>query len=245
MRPIIGITPNSICHEPWAPLQNGQNDTYVRAVLLAGGVPVILPLIDDEEVLRELYDLLDGIILAGGENIASPPSARDRMERLLVTWASEDGKPLLGTCRGMQVINWVRGGGLPEDITAAAYPEMLDHGASEKAQDISHIAHRMHLAPESRLYKLLGPDPDINEYHGQAIVYVGEGLDVVGWTSDGVPEALEGTNAETFVFGVQCHPESLVVGGTAMVWWPLFTGLIAASAKWRDAGMAIRPRLAS
>ena len=233
MKPLIGITPNIIRHEPWAPLQYGQNDTYTNAVISTGGLPIILPLTDDHDTLYELYEKLDGLLLAGGEDIQSPASLRDRSETKLTQWALRDHKPILATCRGMQLLNQVRGGTLYHEI-ATSVPNALDHRTSEEAKDIAHVASTMSVDRKSQLYKYLrATDLGINEYHHQAIDQLGHGLRAVGWTTDGIIEAIESTDG-FFVFGVQCHPESLLVERTELRWRPLFAGLTESALAYHD-----------
>ena len=107
------------------------NQRYSRAVAAAGGLPLMVPLLEEEDTLRAIYDRLDGVLLPGGVDLdpatygeAPLPTcgrldpARDRVELAFARWAIEDGKPLFGLCRGLQIVNVALGGTLYQDIAA-------------------------------------------------------------------------------------------------------------------------------
>lgn len=222
-KPFIGITAGEIINkdEPWAPITHGQSVTYVQAIVQAGGIPVILPLVDDEQVNRAMYDRCDAILFAGGNDI--DPSMfgeelhptvkdisklRDAVELRLMRWSVEDDRPILGVCRGMELLNIVRGGDLYQDIPSML-PDATDHNLSSAAKDIEHIAHVLRLEPGSRFAGIIGKGTlGTNTHHHQAIREVGEGLRAVAWSEDGVIEAIE-AEGKPFVIGVQSHPESM------------------------------------
>ena len=130
--PTIGITclddqPTQDQHLP----RFGQNQAYVHAVVRAGAAPLLIPPLTDETLLRTLYELLDGLLLSGGEDVdptyygelrhekCGPVSPdRDEIELTLTRWAMDDEKPLLAICRGIQVLNVALGGSLYQDIQA-------------------------------------------------------------------------------------------------------------------------------
>jgi putative glutamine amidotransferase len=221
VKPIIGITCASIRDRDWCPPFAGHRQTYVDAVVAAGGAPFLIPLIADTEALRALYERLDGILLAGGGDIepqlygeeATPlvgmvDPLRDAVEVPLARWAAAEGKPLLGICRGVQLINVALGGSLYQDIPTQIKTDLV-HDQSYREQDWTFMAHELRLEPTSRLARMLGVTAfPINSLHHQSIKTVAPGLQPVGWAPDGVIEALEGTNGH-FVVGVQCHPEAL------------------------------------
>lgn len=227
-KPLIGLTPNVIVHEPWAPIQYGQNSTYTDAIIAAGGLPVILPLTSDDKILVQLYERLDGLVLCGGEDL-DPANLRDQVETTLLRRALADDLPVLATCRGMQLLNAVLGGSLHQDI-GAEISGTLDHNNSRHAQDIAHIANQIQIIPDSLLGRTLGTSIGINEYHHQAVKDLGTGLKVTAKTADGVIEGIEWP-AKKFCVGVQCHPESLAPKSEPR-WAKLFqTFVIAAKAK--------------
>src|SRR3954447_2151781 len=129
--PLIGITCATLAAREQRPPGFRQNQSYPRAVAAAGGLPVLLPLLDDEATLRALYDRLDGLLLPGGGDVnparygeATRPEcdvegvddALDLVELLLARWALADGKPLLGICRGQQTLAVATGGALYQDL---------------------------------------------------------------------------------------------------------------------------------
>lgn len=220
-KPLIGITCGSLSDRDWCPPFVGHRKTYVDAVVAAGGAPFLIPLVHDEAVLRALYERVDGLLLSGGGDVdphhygeAPSPALgavdalRDRVELPLARWAATDGKPVLGICRGIQVLNVALGGTLYQDIPTQL-PSDLAHNGSYAAQDWAHMAHGLRLAPESRLAELFGVTELVtNSLHHQSIKVLAPGLRPVGWAPDGVVEAVEGMNGH-FLVGVQCHPEAL------------------------------------
>lgn len=194
---------------------------YVEAIAAAGGAPLIIPPLADERLLMALYERADALLLSGGEDIeparyGAPPHAalqqvnpaRDAAEFFLVRRALEEGKPLLGICRGIQVLNVACGGTLYQDIPTLL-PSSIDHNASKQHPGWSLLAHDLHLEPDALLAELLGTERiATNSLHHQAVKDIGAGLRVVGRAPDGIIEALEGTGS-SFVLGVQCHPELL------------------------------------
>ncbi|MDQ3389150.1 MAG: gamma-glutamyl-gamma-aminobutyrate hydrolase family protein [Gemmatimonadota bacterium] len=251
-RPVIGIPtqtlqaidriPEDLPHS-WV-----MNSRYYTAVTSVGAVPWMVPLLDeDPETLREIYNRLDGVFLAGGVDL-DPASygddrhdlcgrtdlARDRVEILFARWAIEDGKPILGVCRGMQVINVAAGGALWQDC-AAQMPESLKHDyfpGAGWARD--HLAHEVRVVEDSRLYRALGAaSAQVNSMHHQAIRTLGDGLTATAVATDGVVEALEGPG-EVFLVGVQWHPEMLIDShaGTRR----LFEDFIEAAQEFHSAG---------
>lgn len=220
MRPAIGIPCATIRDKDWCPPIHGHRQTYVDAVVRAGGAPIFIPLVEDESVLRRIYATIDGLLLAGGGDVhpalygetpipqlGSLDVERDAVEMPMVRWAIEDGKPVLGICRGIQVLNVALGGTLYQDI-----PSQLDspgHDSSYQNQDWTYMAHDLHLEPESQIAQLLGTTSfTTNSLHHQSLKHVAPGLRAVGWAPDGVVEAVEGLNGQ-FIMGLQCHPEAL------------------------------------
>ncbi len=240
MQPYIGITCGEVKNEtvPWYPTTYGQTFTYVEAIVRAGGVPVILPLVRDKTTRRKLYDLCQAILFAGGNDVnpkrySQAPveqtvhisDLRDAQEAQLFRWSIEDKKPFLAICRGMQLLNVVQGGTLYQHIPND-FPAALDHIASQTKQDVRHLAHEIIVEPESRLARAIGVTKlDANSNHHQAIDRLGDRLTATAWTTDGVIEAIE-LAAEHFAVGVQSHPEALEA--TMPEWRRLFTSFVAA-----------------
>ncbi|MBC8162887.1 MAG: gamma-glutamyl-gamma-aminobutyrate hydrolase family protein [Roseiflexaceae bacterium] len=220
MQPVIGIPCATIRDKEWCPLLHGHRQTYIDAVVRAGGVPILVPLIDNQRALRRIYDMLDGVLLAGGGDVnptlygeepipelGTIDELRDIVELPLVQWALADGKPILGICRGVQVLNVALGGTLYQDIPAQLASTV--HDQSYTSQDWTHMAHDLQLAEDSDLAELFGTTEfPTNSLHHQALKDVAPGLRAVGWAPDGVVEAVESTD-DRFIVGLQCHPEAL------------------------------------
>jgi putative glutamine amidotransferase len=197
---------------------------YVRALTDAGAVPWIIPLLrDDEETLRLIYDSLDGIFLTGGKDVGpvnygeqrhrkcgpTDPD-RDWTELRLVRWALRDRKPILGVCRGIQVINVAAGGTLFQDIQEQ-YPSSIKHDYSPPNDGYTResLVHDARIQPDSQLSRIIGIERvQVNSMHHQAIKTLASGLVASAFAPD---ESIEGVEAEDkrFVIGVQWHPEEL------------------------------------
>ena len=208
--PVIGITSVYKIDEKGT-ARTQVNFNYVRAVAENGGVPVILPTIDNEPILQRYVKELDGLVLVGGADI--PPSAygeqphetvkplpaqRYDFERKLIAMWLAGKKPLLGVCLGMQFTNVVAGGTLIQDIP------------SEVGTKINHRKyHRVKIEPGSSLAQILGGvEARVFSNHHQAVRNVGKGLKVTAHSEDGVIEALERIDGEFGLF-VQWHPEAM------------------------------------
>jgi putative glutamine amidotransferase len=245
-KPLIGITAGEIVNkiEPWAPITHGQSITFVQAVVAAGGIPVILPLIDDDEICRQLYDRCDAILFAGGNDpepqlfgeapdptVKDVSKLRDAVEMRWMRWSLADHRSILGICRGMELLNIACGGDLYQDISTAL-PHASDHHLSTSAKDIEHIAHRLNLAPDSLLAKLVQVERlGANTHHHQALRRVGDGLRAVAWSEDQVIEAVEAVDGSAgFVLGVQSHPESMYIKAEP-AWRPVFEAFVKAAAQ--------------
>jgi putative glutamine amidotransferase len=245
MRPYIGISCGTFRDRDWCPPAHFLRKTYTDAIVAAGGVPLIIPVIDDLGVLRALYDRVDGILISGGGDIdphkygeAPLPGlgptdpARDDIELPLASWAVEDGKPLLGICRGSQVINVALGGTLYQDIPSQIHTSLV-HDSSFTRQDWTYMAHDLRLDPGSKLAQVFGTTSFYtNSLHHQSLKAIAPGLHAVGWAPDGVVEAIEGNNGH-FLFGIQCHPEALQ--GAADVRWQALFQLFVESCQYVEA----------
>ena len=231
-RPIIGIPTQTLqaieIIPEGLPLSWVMNHRYYDAVAELGGAPFMIPLMEDESVLRALYERLDAIFLAGGVDV-DPSSygderhhlcgrtdlSRDRVELLFTRWALEDGKPILGVCRGMQVLNVALGGTLIQDCSEL-YPGSIKHDyfpGAGFARDF--LAHDITLEPGTRLLDLMGASRvPVNSMHHQGIRRLGRGLAASAYAPDGLIEAIE-LSGDRFGIGVQWHPEMLIDSDTA------------------------------
>jgi putative glutamine amidotransferase len=197
------------------------NQRYFAVVSRVGGVPWMIPLVaDDLDTLRAIYERLDGILLPGGvdmdphsygaarhQTLGRIDPARDLVELQLTNWAIEDRKPVLGLCRGVQVINVALGGTLYQDI-ATELPGAIKHDYfPTQGFDRLHLAHEVAVVPGSRLARELGsPRVAVNSMHHQGIKEVAAGLAPAAIAPDGLIEAVEGP-PDHFLIGVQWHPE--------------------------------------
>ena len=237
MKPYIGISCGAFRDRDWCPPANFLRKNYTDAIIAAGGLPLIIPVLEDIEVLRALYDRMDGILISGGGDIDprfynEPPLAglgptdpmRDEIELPLARWAIDEGKPLLGICRGSQVINVAMGGTLYQDIPSQIHTQLV-HDSSFTRQDWTYMAHELRLEPDSKLAQLFGSNCIMtNSLHHQSLKDLAPGLRAVGWAPDGVVEAIEGAG-EGFLVGVQCHPEALQ-GAADTRWQALFRDFV-------------------
>jgi putative glutamine amidotransferase len=253
MKPFIAITAGEFINngEKWLPIVHGQFHTYADAIVRAGGAPFIVPLTDDKTVLRQLYEQCSGLLLPGGSdldpkaynmprssnkvNTATHPlqtrisRRRDRQEKLLLAWALEDDKPVLGICRGMQLINVALGGSLHSDINVNL-PSAHDHEANIHKKDFQYLAHRLRIKSGSRLAKALGTGTiATNSLHHQTIKKLGDGLAATAHTEDGIIVAIE-LPAGNFVVGIQSHPEALEAG-IEPLWRKLFKAFVSSAGK--------------
>jgi putative glutamine amidotransferase len=225
-RPVIGIPTQTLQAiegiPPTLPPSWVMNQRYFLAVTAAGGVPWMIPLLhDDPGTLREIYQRLDAVVLPGGVDLdpatygeplhpgcGQIDPARDQVELQLARWAVADGMPLLGLCRGIQVINVAMGGTLWQDIESQL-PQALKHDYWPSAgYGRDYLAHPVELAPASRLRELLERDRFlVNSMHHQAIRELSPALVATALAPDGVIEGIEARAADRFLLGVQWHPE--------------------------------------
>ncbi|MCS7287194.1 MAG: gamma-glutamyl-gamma-aminobutyrate hydrolase family protein [Anaerolineae bacterium] len=198
----------------------GQLPSYLEAVERAGGIPLIVPPMEEEKLVQ-IIEFADGLLLSGGGDIhpalyGEEPTEwlrdvnpeRDKMEIFLVRKFLQIGKPVLGICRGVQVLNVAAGGSLFQDIfhqRAGSIP----HSFMPPAYAPDHIAHTVNLKPGSLLASILGCSSlGVNSRHHQAVKEVAPGFQAVAWAEDGIIEAIEKEEAGLFALGIQWHPEN-------------------------------------
>lgn len=198
--------------------ENAINMDYIRAVINAGGLPILIPVTLDFGMLNDYLKLVDGILFTGGGDInpllyneqneglcEEMCFERDQMEMYLLKKAIEESIPVLGICRGHQLINVYFGGSLYQDLMTQYHTE-IDHINIESEADF--IAHSVKLESTSRIKQWYGESKiQVNSRHHQAIKRLGEGLIITGRSKDGIVEAIEHTSHN--VVGVQWHPEDL------------------------------------
>lgn len=220
-RPLIGVTMGREKSQRFFGLALYiMNQTYVRTLENLGALPILIPLNMTEATLRGTFERLDGLFLPGGEDIdpsyygegrhqllGATDKERDRTELLLTRWALEEGMPVLGVCRGVQMINVACGGTLSQDLHTDN-PDLAKHDYFPPTFERYRISHRIDIEADSRLAHAMGQVHEVNSMHHQGIDRVGFGLRVVARADDGLPEALEVPELP-FVVGVQWHPEEL------------------------------------
>lgn len=214
-RPVIGITANF--GDKGAELAEG----YFRSIEQAGGIPLVIPVTENDVELTAMLDRIDGLMLSGGADInplylAEDPipqlgginPRRDRMELLLTRLAYDRQLPILGICRGIQVLAAVLGGKVYQDIkTQSDGSNFIKH-----SQDLSRgvASHFVEATPGSIVHKLLGDKFAVNSFHHQAVSEAGPLLRPTAYSADGVIEAVESTEYKSIV-GVQWHPECFIL----------------------------------
>ncbi len=235
MRPIIGLTHS-------VNLDEGSLHTpinYPSAIMEAGGTPLLLPVTTDETLLNAYLDVVDGVLFSGGDDI--DPSTygedqaqglgdvcplRDRYEIPLCRLALQRRMPVLGICRGLQLVNVALGGTLYQDLPSQ-YSGCIRHGQKQRGK---YASHRVTLQAGSKLHGLYGDTALVNSFHHQAAKDVAPSLTVTATGPDGVIEGLEMAEHPYFV-AVQWHPEILVKNEENAVHKKLFRSFVDACRK--------------
>lgn len=220
MIPVIGVTCGS----------GGENGPmsldmdYTRAISDAGGLPLVIPPDLPGESLAPLLEILDGLLLSGGPDVdpvhfGEEPQPgmgridpeRDRIELALARLALESGLPILGICRGAQVLNIAGGGDIFQDLPSRAEP-VLRH--VQPPTPMTYATHSIRVEGGTRLAAITGRHAlRVNSWHHQAVRGVAPGFAVSATAEDGVVEAIE-LAGKPFVMGLQFHPESMAKGGS-------------------------------
>lgn len=220
--PIIGVSSRKIPffdHDKPYP-RYGVAISYVESVEAAGGTPIILPMTQDRLVLDAVLELLDGLLLTGGQDVGpqhygEEPHARlqtvdplrDITEMYLARKALAADLPLLAICRGQQVLNVAAGGSLVQDIHSLIGPECLRH-FQETTEEVA--THKVRVHEGTKLLEITGESQVmVNSYHHQCVKKVAPGFVINATATDGVVEGVESTT-HTFALGVQWHPELLM-----------------------------------
>jgi putative glutamine amidotransferase len=236
MRPIIGITG---LHD-WKDSVIRQNETYVRAVEKAGGAPVLLPPTKDSNSIDSFLNVIDGLIISGGPDMGAHyfneephkdmgqiSPLMDEFEEELFNKALEKNIPILGICRGLQVINVFLGGTLYQDI----YDQTDTKIQHRQKAPREFTAHSIEIIEDSFLYELFGDRLRVNTFHHQAIKDLGQGMEAVAYAPDGLIEAIESKDYK-FLIAVQWHPEGM--WNSEYNYDKLFDELVKASKNYRS-----------
>lgn len=226
-KPLIGITCNYDQQDGWGAstglIVSGQDGSYVAsdyvyALEKAGATPVLIPQCADFESLKPLLELLDGVLVSGGHDVgpehynAFPKGycgkispRRDAQDLAVARYALKSGLPLLGICRGVQILNVAAGGTLYQDLEKEGNFE--NHFGDKYPRN--YPWHSISLAEGSALKKIFGKETlKVNSFHHQAVRDTVPGVKTAAVSSDGVIEAIE-VGDHKFAVGVQWHPEMM------------------------------------
>ncbi|MDR1500146.1 MAG: gamma-glutamyl-gamma-aminobutyrate hydrolase family protein, partial [Tannerellaceae bacterium] len=218
--------------------------SYIDAVIRAGGAPVLIPVITDMDALRQITDNLDGLIVTGGKDVnplwynedplrqlGAVDPLRDEYEIRLIKLAADRNIPLLGICRGEQLINVVFGGTLYQDIPSqhTARP-VIKHVQQMPG---AYASHNINVIRGSFLASVIGDGrKEVNTFHHQAVKDIAPGFRVSAYSPDSIVEAIEAW-PERPIMGVQWHPEALSANDTTML--KLFTFMVGKADTFRMA----------
>lgn len=193
-------------------------DAYVQSVKRAGGVPIVLPVIDSSEKIKEYANLIDGLILTGGHDVnpliyGEEPDIklteilprRDFLDYELIKYTTQLNKPILAICRGMQILNTYYGGTLYQDNS---YCKTF-HIKHSQVYTPDVPTHTIKIEPNSIMEKVFGSHATVNSFHHQSVKGLAEGFKITAEAKDGIIEAIEKNPSEQWCVGVQFHPEIL------------------------------------
>lgn len=237
-QPVIGITGNF--GEKGCELAEG----YFKSVLKAGGTPVIIPPFEERDALANILDHIDGLILSGGSdmnplfvNEEPLPSLhginhrRDLAELLITRLAFDRQIPILGICRGIQIMAAALGGTVYQDIYSQCDGNLIKHSQD---LDRSQASHTVTISPDSLLCKIFRKQAiHVNSFHHQAVKSPGKRLKVCATSSDGIIEAIESSEYKSLL-GVQWHPECFILNEDESM-LPIFAWLVQESTSFKEA----------
>lgn len=194
------------------------HESYVNAIRATGGTPILAPITNDLNEIKSFVSMCDGLLLPGGEDVSPMllneepirgigyvSEERDRFEFMLFKEAKKQNKPVLGICKGCQIIALSTGGKIYQDIFTQ-HPNTIEH--SQPEEQLGELFHTVSLDDNSKLYKLFKSKKiRVNSWHHQAVLSVGEGMKITAKSSDGIIEGIE--SIDDSIIGVQWHPELL------------------------------------
>lgn len=239
MRPIIGIT--CATTDWWSGSGNGIDINYINAIEHADGTPLLLPLVQDNVCIADFLTVIDGLLLSGGVDVdphhyGEEPRpglgkidvGKDRVEISLITRAIETGLPILGICRGIQMLNVAAGGTLYQDISMSS-KTVLKHRQEAPG---SYATHAIDVQEGSHLLDILGkPTIRVNSFHHQAVKEPVPGFAISAVARDGIVEGIEKAD-HSFAIGVQFHPELMWQSNPPMA--ALFVAFVRAAKAYRE-----------
>ena len=214
-KPLIGIAPG---YSGASVSTLGR--AYSDAIIRAGGIPVILPQVNNASMASEMLGRVDGFMLTGGVDLNPAYS----IDLLYAKAALKSRKPILAICRGEQLLNVVLGGSLFQDLPTQK-PGDVTH---RQKTDSRFPTHSIILEENSRLFEIMGrrKSLEVNSLHHQAVKVLSDKVELAAYSPDGVVEAYEGTDKRQWLLAVQFHPEQLVRADES--WLALFMAFVKA-----------------
>lgn len=221
MKPLIGILANlaTIDKGAFTGIERVHlTNSYIHAVEKAGGVPIVIPVNENKENIKIQIEAMDGIIISGGDDV-TPMLYKEEPVRELgyvyqvadefdieaIKVALEQDKPILGICRGLQILNVALGGSLYQDLKYIKGSH-IQHNQQTKPYLGTHY---IDIKEDSILKEIINEKILVNSYHHQSVKTLGSNLKVIAYSNDGVIEAVQRIGKK-FVLGVQWHPELMV-----------------------------------
>lgn len=204
-------------------MRSGVSPAYFDSIILAGGAPLMIPMSEDEESIRSVLMHCDGLILSGGVDIdpvlygqsistkcGEVDEYRDQFEFKLLDEALKLNLPILGICRGNQMLNVYFGGTLYQDVSLKG--DVIQHMQKGNRGKGSQM---IYVEKGTFLYNILGDEAYVNSYHHQSIDVLAKDFRVAARTSDGIVEAIEHLSKP--IYGVQFHPEMMSANDEKML----------------------------
>ncbi len=193
--------------------------TYINSIKNSGGIPIVIPVINEETYIDNIINIIDGLVISGGDDI-NPNLYHEELSNFsqgiddeldgfqikIIEKALTLNLPILGICRGHQIINVAFNGTITQDLSLLHTEVEVIHDQLKMGITRNQSVHEVILSKDSKLWNLYGDKLKTNSFHHQIIGKVGKGLKVTGQTKDGIIEVIESMNHD-FVLGVQWHPE--------------------------------------
>lgn len=215
---VIGITGNIMFDNESIYPKAYVSDGYIASIARAKGIPFMMPICIDEEIIEGMVRSVDGVIISGGvdvhpfkyneephPHIGTISKERDDLDFNVMKYALKMNKPILGICRGIQVINVYFGGTLIQDI-----PSERNTNIKHSQSAPSYVpTHKVNISKDSLIYNILGEKNEVNSFHHQSVGTLAKDFKVSATASDDIIEAMEYKGKEAFILGIQWHPELL------------------------------------